>query len=57
MIRKVVSIVMISALVLTGFVSCLSAPEEKEEKEAVSTVIGMDAVSYPHLTLPTIYSV
>ena len=32
MIRKVVSIVMISALVLTGFVSCSSAPEEKEEK-------------------------
>ncbi len=48
MIRKVVSIVMISALVLTGFVSCSSAPEEKEEKETVSTVIGMDGIPMPN---------
>lgn len=47
MIRKFVSVAMLVALVLTGFVACSSSPEETEEKEVVSTVIGMDGIPMP----------
>lgn len=47
MIRKIVSITMLFALVLTGFIACSSSPDEKEEKEVISTVIGMDGIPMP----------
>lgn len=38
---------MLFALVLAGFVACSSSPEETEEKEVVSTVIGKDGIPMP----------
>jgi len=47
MIKKFVSVALIVGLGLSVFMSCSSAPEEKEEKEAVSTVIGKDGIPMP----------
>lgn len=47
MIKKFISLATLIVMVFAGFMACSSAPKEKEEKELVSTVIGMDGIPMP----------
>ncbi|HNQ96527.1 MAG TPA: LPP20 family lipoprotein [Treponemataceae bacterium] len=47
MLRKIVTITLIAFVVGTAFISCSSAPEEKEEVPVTRKIIGQDGVPMP----------